>query len=92
MQGDHCLNRPASYDSVRNQFKTLIKEVGLSEDATEFGLHSMRRGGTTAAVNANEDEHFVQKQMQVASGATVRRYGTVNKENLAKISWAVLRG
>ena len=92
MQGDRCLNRLASYDSVRNQFKILIKEVGLSKDATEFGLHSMRRGGATAAVNANADEHFVQKQMQVASGATVRRYGTVNKENLAKISWAVLRG
>ena len=45
-QGDRCHDKPSSYDSVRNQFKTLIKEVGLSEDASEFGRHSMRRGGS----------------------------------------------
>ena len=44
-QGDRCLDKPASYDSVRNQFNTLIKEVGLSEDPSKFGRHSMRRGG-----------------------------------------------
>ena len=32
------------------------------------------------------------KNLWTSSIATVRRYGTVNKENLAKISWAVLRG
>ena len=25
-QGDRCLDKPPSYDSVRNQFKTLIKK------------------------------------------------------------------
>ena len=53
---------------------------------------SMHRGGATAGVNANADKHFVQKQMQVGSGATVRRYSPVNKENLAEVSWVVLKG
>ena len=30
-----------------------------------------RRGGVTGAVNRGASEHFVQKQMRVASGATV---------------------
>ena len=45
-----------------------------------------------AAVNANANKYFVQKRMRVGSGATVRRYSTVNKDNLAEVSRAVLNG
>ena len=50
-KGDLSLDKPASYDSVLNQFKSLVREAGLSTNPADFGLHLMRRGGVTAAVN-----------------------------------------
>ena len=44
----------------------------------------------TAAVNAGASDHFIQKQMRVASGAIVRRYASVNEANLCSVSEAVL--
>ena len=44
----------------------------------------------TAAVNGGANEHFVQKQMRVASGATERRYASVDATNLGSVSEAVL--
>ena len=41
---DLSLDKPASYDTVLKQFKSLVKEAGLSTSPAEFGLHSMRRG------------------------------------------------
>lgn len=89
-KGDSSLDKPASYSAVLNQFKSIIKEAGVASDPSVFGLHSMRRGGVTAAVNGGASEHFVQKQMRVASGSTVRRYATVSKANLCSVSKAVL--
>ena len=40
----------------------------------------------TAAVNGGASEYFVQKQMQVALGATGRRYASVDKANLCSVS------
>ena len=90
-KGDLSLDKPASYDSVLNQFKSLVKEAGLSTSPADFGLHSMRRGGVTAAVNGGADEHFLVKQMQVASSSTVRRYATVDSKNLASVSRVMLK-
>ena len=84
-KGDLSLDKPASYDSVLNQFKSLVREAGLSTNPADFGLHLMRRGGVTAAVNGGADEHFLVKQMRVASSSTVRRYATVDSKNLASV-------
>ena len=89
-KGDSSLDKPASYSAVLSQFKSIIKEAGVASDPSVFGLHSMRRGGVTAAVNGGADEHFVQKQMRVASGSTVRRYATVSQANLCSVAKAVL--
>ena len=89
-KGDSSLDKPASYTAVLSQFKSVVKSAGLTTSPADFGLHSMRRGGVTAAVNSGADEHFVQKQMRVASGSTVRRYATVNSKNLCEASKAVL--
>ena len=79
------LNKPVSYDYVARCFKTLVAAVGLvREDGGVFGLHSMRRGAATTAVNAGASEHAVMKQMRVMSGGTVRRY--------ASLDVSVLRG
>ena len=47
-------------------------------------MHSFRRGGVTTAVNNGCSEHIVQKQMRVASTATVHRYATLSRKTLAK--------
>ena len=84
-KGDLSLDKPASYDSVLNQFKSLVGEAGLSTNPGNFGLHSMRRGGVSAAVNKGAD-----KQMRVASSSTVRRYATLDSKNLTSVSRVVL--
>ena len=46
-----------SYTCLREQFKKKLKELGYNPD--EFGLHSLRAGGATAAANAGvPDRNF----------------------------------
>ena len=59
-------------------------------DFSGLNFHFLTRGGVTAVVNGGASEHFVQKQLRVASGATVRRYASVNKANLCSVSEAAL--
>ena len=85
------LNVPASYDAVARDFKVVVCEAGLvASNGGQFGLHSMRRGAVTEAVNAGADEHFVMKQMRVVSSNTVRRYASVNTTMLRKAAMAAL--
>ena len=86
---DAVLDKPASYKSVLAQFKEVVVEAGVVTSPATYGLHSMRRGGVTTAINNGAPEHVVQKQMRVASGATVRRYATVGKDLLRSASAAV---
>ena len=84
--GYSVLDKPASYDCVRKQFKDMLVEAGVTADPASFGLHSMRRGSVTGAVNGGVSEHVVMKQMRVASISTVTRYATLNKKELKKAS------
>ena len=68
------LEEAATNYCVRNQFKKVVVEAGIRSEASSFGLHSMRRGGATAAVNKGASDHAVMKQMRVSTTATVRRY------------------
>ena len=90
-KGDRVLNRPATYKSVLRQFKELIVEAEVATDPATFGLHSMRRGGVTEAINAGASEHAVMKQMRVSSVGTVHRYATVDKHMLAAASAAIFQ-
>ena len=89
--GDSVLARPASYDSVLRQFKEVVTAAGVSADPSTFGLHSMRRGAVTAAINNGATDHAVQKQMRVASGATVRRYASLSDVMLKSASAAIFK-
>ena len=89
--GDSVLARPASYDSVLRQFKEIVVEAGVTADPSAFGLHSMRRGAVTAAINNGATDHAVQKQMRVASSATVRRYATLSDVMLKSASAAIFK-
>ena len=87
--GDSVLDRPASYESVLKQFKLVLVEAGVTDDPSSFGLHSMRRGAATSAVNNGASDHAVQKHMRVMSVSTVRRYATLDKAALKSASSAV---
>ena len=89
--GDSVLARPASYNSVLRQFKEVVTAAGVSADPSTFGLHSMRRGAVTAAINNGATDHAVQKQMRVASGATVRRYASLSDVMLKSASAAIFK-
>ena len=85
------LNEPASYDCVANQFKLFGGKCGLDHSIEDYGLHSFRRGAVTTAVNNGCSEHVVQKQMRVASTATVARYATLSKERLAEANRCLVK-
>ena len=82
------LQHAASYDCVRNQFKRFAAAVKIEGKPEEYGLHSMRRGAASAAVNNGCDDHVVSKQMRVGV-STVRRYATLNSNSLKKAANAV---
>lgn len=90
-KGDRSLDRPATYKSVLKQFKELVVEAEVAIDTSTFGLHSMRRGGVTEAINAGASEHAVMKQMRVSTVGTVHRYATVDKHMLAGASAAIFQ-
>ena len=45
----------------------------MISDFSGLNFLFLGRGGVTTAVNGGANKHFVQKQMRVALGATVRR-------------------
>ena len=55
----------------------MLVEAGVTDDPSSFGLHSMRRGAATSAVNNGASDHSVQKQMRVMSVSKVRQYSTL---------------
>ena len=86
---DAVLDRPASYESVLKQFKSMVVEAGVTADPSSYGLHSMRRGAVTSAVNNGATDHSVMKQMRVNTLDTVRRYASLDKASLKSASTAV---
>ena len=77
------LSKAASYDCVRKQFKAACAAAQVSGKPADYGLHSMRRGAATGAVNNGCSDHEVMKQMRVSSGETVRRYATMDRKKLS---------
>ena len=90
-RGDAVLDRPASYESVLKQFKAVVVEAGVTADPSSYGLHSMRRGAVTSAVNNGATDHAVMKQMRVSTNDTVRRYASLDKASLKSASTAVFK-
>ena len=80
---DRVLVRAASYDCVRKQFKAACAAAQVSGKPADYGLHSMRRGAATGAVNNGSSDHEVMKQMRVSSQETVRRYATLDRKKLS---------
>ena len=84
--GYRVLDKPATCDRVRKQFKEVLVMAGVTADPATFGLHTMSRGAVTEAVNCGVSDHIVMKQMRVASTSTVTRNTTLNKKELKNAS------
>ena len=52
-------NKPISYTTVRDILLCNLKNIGL--DKTQFGLHSLKSGGATAAANLGINDRLFQK-------------------------------
>ena len=77
------LDKAATYHCVRKQFLLYVQEAGIKDsEGGEFSLHSMRRGGVSAAANAGAADHLIMKQMRVGSVSTVQRYASIDLKSL----------
>ena len=66
--------RPAAKDTMLNRLRQALQGVGLTEQqARSFGLHSLRRGGATAAARAGASMRRIQEHGRWRSDA-VRQY------------------
>jgi integrase len=61
-----------SYTTMLKLFKQEISEIGL--DPSAFGLHSFRRGGTTAAVRRGIPERLIQRHGRWKTAISKDRY------------------
>ena len=73
-----------SYSCLKDLFKKKVTELGF--EATEFGLHSPRAGGTTAAANAGVPDrlfkHHDRKMQSMGIQRMIWRGGYKFPENL----------
>lgn len=53
------VNKPISYSSIRGYFKRSFKDIVL--DVSQFGTHSLRAGGASAAANAGVQDRLFQR-------------------------------
>ena len=58
--GEHLRsNGGLSYTRMRELFRDMVKDIGL--DPSQFGLHSLRAGGASAAANAGVPDHLFKR-------------------------------
>ena len=69
---------PMTYTCVRDAFRALLHRLG--EDPSEYGLHSMRSGGGSAATNAGVEARLVSRHGRWKTGSAEERY---NEDSLA---------
>ena len=78
------LDKPISYTTVRDILLTNLKNIGL--DKTQFGLHSLRSGGATAAANFGINDRLFQKHGRWRSEKVKNGYVHENLRALLNVS------
>jgi integrase len=73
-----------SYSSMLTSFKSALDSIGL--DSSRFGLHSFRRGGTTAAIRHGVAPRLVQRHGRWKSAACRDRYIEDSTDDLLSVS------
>ena len=78
------LDKPISYTTVRDILLTNLKIIGL--DKTQFGLHSLKSGVTTAAANFGINDRIFQKHERWKSKNVKNGYVYENLRSLLSVS------
>ena len=74
------LNQPISYSTARTGCLKLVAKIGL--DPNDFGLHSARSGGATAAANRGVPDRLFKRHGRWVSESAKDSYV---KDNFAKL-------
>ena len=77
-------DKPISYTTVRDILLSNLKNIGL--DKTQFGLHSLRSGGATAAANLGINDRLFQKHGRWKSEKVKNGYVHENLRALLSVS------
>ena len=78
---------PITYSSVRDIVKKKVKQIGLNE--ADFGTHSMRAGGATAAANSNIPDRMLQRHGRWASASSRDAYIKDSIERRLEVSQCI---
>uniref|UniRef100_A0A7M5XBI0 Tyr recombinase domain-containing protein n=1 Tax=Clytia hemisphaerica TaxID=252671 RepID=A0A7M5XBI0_9CNID len=78
------MDSPISYTSVREDIKKVLKRIGLNEK--EYGVHSLRSGGASAAANLGVPDRLIMKHGRWKSIGVKNRYISEDLKNLLFIS------
>ena len=73
-------DQPISYSSVRDDIKRVIKDIDL--DHKQYGVHSLRSGGASAAANLGVPDRLIMKHGRWKSVGVKNRYISEDLENL----------
>ena len=77
-------NSPLSYSTARSAVLSYLKKIGVNEKL--FGLHSLRRGGASAAANRGVNDRLFQKHGRWKSVGVKDGYVEEDLENLFSVS------
>ena len=75
---------PISYTSVREYLLKELRKMGL--DAKQFGLHSLRSGGATAAANLGVEDRLFQKHGRWKSEKVKNNYVHEDLKSILSVS------
>ena len=86
---DHLQRVIMSYSRSLELVKQALERAGI--DSTEYGTHSLRSGGTTAAARAHVVERLIQRHGGWKSASSKNCYISDSLEDALSVSRAVLQ-
>lgn len=82
------INKPISYTRARELLLEVLEKVGLN--SRDFGLHSLRSGGATAAAEKNVSERLIKIHGRWKSDFSRDNYIKDSVDNKLKVSSSIL--
>ena len=75
---------PVNYSTVREDVRSVLKKIGLKE--CDYGLHSLRSGGASAAANFGVNDRLIMKHGRWKSVGIKNRYISEDLDSLLFVS------
>ena len=82
-------SRPLSYATVNSQFHSLISPFCEKQNSSSYGLHSLRSGGASTAINNGVSDRLVGKHGRWKSGHCRDRYLKDDKDSRLSVTKAM---